>query len=122
MTGLLGTLTAGVPLLAVACGQESAPTQTKAPVTVRYMSNLPEILPEGAARLAGFDEFNKTNDQKITINVEEGKAVTDLAKFKSLASAGSTPDLYFSSYFDGGELFAIGYRNNINPVERTLLC
>jgi len=72
------------------------------------MSNLPDTHPEGAARLFVLDEFNKTNDSKITVNLDDGKAITDLPKFKSLAAGGTPPDLYFAGYFDPGDLYTIG--------------
>ena len=75
-TFVLG-LTAAAPATALvtACGagtssDAGAPKPVAAPVTVTYMSNLPETHPEGEARLSLLNEFSTTNEQKITVNVE----------------------------------------------------
>jgi multiple sugar transport system substrate-binding protein len=77
-------------------------------VTLTYMSNLAESHPEGAARLALLDEFNKTNELKISVNVEEGRAATALDKYKSLAAGGSPPDFGYVAYYHAADMFAAG--------------
>ena len=95
--------------LVAACGAEtSAPTPASAPVTITYMSNLPETHPEGETRLKNLAEFNATNTQKITVNVEEGKASSNETKIKSLAAGGTPPDLYYTAYYFVAEFLANG--------------
>jgi hypothetical protein len=57
-----GVLRAGVGTIAAAgltgCGAEQAPVRSTGPVTVTYMSGLPETHPTGAARLALMTEYN----------------------------------------------------------------
>ncbi|MGH2351993.1 MAG: ABC transporter substrate-binding protein [Chloroflexota bacterium] len=98
-------------LLATACGagSESAPQATSAqPVTVTYMSNLPETHPEGEARLSLLDEFTKTNDGRITVSVDEGRASISLDKIKALAAGGTPPDLAYFAYYNTPEMFIAG--------------
>ena len=95
------SITAAAPAaaLVVACGAEStAPKPAAAPVTITYMSNLAETHPEGDTRLKNLAEFNATNTQKITVNVEEGKAASNETKVKSLAAGGTPPDLFYTAY------------------------
>lgn len=106
-------LTAGAPaaVLVTACGgagETGAPKPASAPVTITYMSNLPETHPEGDARLKNLAEFNATNTQKITVNVEEGKAVSSETKLKSLAAGGTPPDLFYTAYYFVAEFLAAG--------------
>src|SRR6478752_893133 len=68
------------------CGAESAtPLPASTPVTITYHSGLPETHPTGATRLQLLEEFNRTNTQKITVDLAEGKATTNEAKAKTLA-------------------------------------
>ncbi|HEX2514699.1 MAG TPA: extracellular solute-binding protein [Chloroflexota bacterium] len=107
-----GALAAGGAALAAGCGAQGAgspaPAAAKGPVTVTYMSNLAESHPEGAARLYLLDEFNKTNEQKITVNVEEGRGATALDKYKSLAAGGTPPDVAYAAYYHTADMFAAG--------------
>lgn len=107
---VLGLLGAGLPLVAAACGEASpgTPAKTSGPVTITYMSNLPETHPEGDARLKLLDEFSTTNSQKITVNVTEGKAATTETKVKSLAAGGTPPDMYYTAYYFVAEFMAAG--------------
>lgn len=91
---------AGAPALAAcgAFGGGSAPGPTlSGPVTLVYMSNLPDTGPEGVARLELLDEFNRTNTLKITVDLANGKATTDNDKIKTMAASGAPPDLYYVS-------------------------
>ncbi len=106
---LAGAAPLGMLPAVVACGASTAaPVASKGPVTVTYMSNLPETHPEGAARLYLLDEFNKTNEQKTTVNVNEGKAATTLEKYKALAAGGTPPDLAYLAFYHAADLFAAG--------------
>src|SRR5215213_11623458 len=66
----VGTVAAGA---LAACGSEAAPARTKGPVTVTYISGLPETHPTGEARLTLMREFNKTNAQQITVDIEPAR-------------------------------------------------
>lgn len=93
-----------------ACGPlgQAPAAQKGGPVTVTYMSNLPETHPEGTARLFLLDEFNKTNTLQITVDVADGKAVTSTDKVKTLGAAGTPPDLYYTSHRFVAELYLAG--------------
>jgi multiple sugar transport system substrate-binding protein len=97
-----------VSLALAACGGEAAPPKQQGPVTITYMSNLAETHPEGAARLFLLDEFSKSNDLKITVNVDEGRASSNETKIKALAAAGTPPDLYYTAYYFVAEFFLAG--------------
>ena len=113
-TFVLG-LTAAAPATALvtACGagtssDAGAPKPVAAPVTVTYMSNLPETHPEGEARLSLLNEFSTTNEQKITVNVEEAKASISLDKIKALAAGGTPPDFAYFAYYDTPGMYIMG--------------
>ena len=107
-----GVLRAGVGTIAAAglagCGAEQVPVRSTGPVTVTYMSGLPETHPTGAARLALMTEYNQTNTDKITVDFEPARGATDETKAKSLAAAGSPPDLQYVGYFSVADFFAGG--------------
>jgi multiple sugar transport system substrate-binding protein len=77
-------------------------------VTVTFMSSLAETHPSGAAALAGIDEFNKTNELKITVNVSEAKAATQPDKMLTLGAAGTPPDTYLAAFNVVAGLFLPG--------------
>ena len=93
-----------------ACGgaAESPAAKISAPVTISYMSNLADTNPEGDARLKNLAEFTATNTQKIVVNVTEAKASVANDKLKSLASAGTPPDLYYIAYYFPAEFYVAG--------------
>jgi multiple sugar transport system substrate-binding protein len=97
-------------LALAACGTEApaSSTKTAGPVTVAYLSNLPNTHPEGAARLKMLEEFNATNTQGITVDVSGAGAATAVDKFKSLAAGGTPPDVIFTAYTDAADMFASG--------------
>jgi len=99
-----------VALLASACGgaPASAPAKTTGPVTVTYMSNLPETHPEGEARLSLLKEFTSTNPSQITVNLTEAVASITLDKIKALAAGGTPPDLAYFAYYDTPGLYISG--------------
>jgi ABC-type glycerol-3-phosphate transport system substrate-binding protein len=107
---ILGLVGAGMPLIAAACGEASpaTPARSSAPVTITYLSNLAETHPEGDARLKNLAEFNATNTMKITVDVAEGKASSNETKVKSLAAAGSPPDIFYTAYYFVAEFLASG--------------
>ena len=93
----------------LACGAAGgAPKPAAGPVTISYLSNLAETHPEGAVRLKLLTEFNATNTQEITVNVEDGKAASTEAKVKALAAAGTPPDLFYTAYYFVAEFLAAG--------------
>jgi multiple sugar transport system substrate-binding protein len=91
-----------------ACGASPSPVRTRGPVTITYMSGLPETHPTGAARLALMAEYNQTNTDKITVDVEPARGITDETKAKSLAAAGTPPDLLYVGYFSVADFFVSG--------------
>jgi len=92
-----------------ACGgSEAVPARSKGPVTITYMSGLPETHPTGAARLALMTEYNKTNTQGVTVDIEPARGTTDDTKAKSLAAAGTPPDLLYVAYYSVADFFASG--------------
>ena len=64
--------------------------------------------PEGATRVALLDEFSKTNTQKISVDVSEAQVRVPKDKLKSLAAAGTPPDLYYIAYYDPAEFYVSG--------------
>src|SRR5215217_4551414 len=70
-------------LAACGTGPEAPAAKATGPVTVTYMSNLVNTHPAGNARLLLLDEFNKTNTQKITVDVRDGQAAVSNDKVKT---------------------------------------
>jgi multiple sugar transport system substrate-binding protein len=104
---VLGATT--LPWLAAGCGESAAPAQSQRPVTVSYLNNLAPTNVETQSRLAVLEEFNATNTQKITVDLTEAKAAAaNFEKLKTLAAAGSGPDLYWARYFDGPDFYLSG--------------
>ena len=109
---LLALGAAGSAAVAVACGSTSEAPAAKAsgPVTVVFMqndSNTPQR-PEGATRVSLLQEFSKTNGQHIGVDVEGAQATADNDKIKSLAAAGTPPDLYYTAYYFPAEFYLAG--------------
>ncbi|MBI3973595.1 MAG: extracellular solute-binding protein, partial [Chloroflexi bacterium] len=105
-----------------ACGLgEPAPAAPKStgPVTITYLSNLPETHPEGEARLALLDEFGKTNTHQITINVDDARGGTNETKVKTLAAAGTPPDLYYTAYYFVAEFLLGGMTIDVDGELKT---
>jgi multiple sugar transport system substrate-binding protein len=103
-----GASTLAVAAAVTACGAEnSAPAPASGPVTVAYHSGLPETHPTGATRLQLLEEFNRSNTQKITVDLAEGKATTNEAKAKTLAAGGTPPLLFYTPYYSVTE-FLVG--------------
>jgi ABC-type glycerol-3-phosphate transport system substrate-binding protein len=63
------------------------------PVTVTYLSHLGETHPEGKGYLDLLEEFNRSNQERITVSLEEGRPATGYDKMLALASAGTPADL-----------------------------
>ena len=59
--------------------QGTAGKAAEAPVFLFYLSNLPETHPEGAARVANLEEFNKTNELNIRVDLEAGGRASTIA-------------------------------------------
>jgi multiple sugar transport system substrate-binding protein len=53
-------------------------------------------------------EFNKTNAQQITVDIEPARGTTDETKAKAMAAAGSPPDLYYVAYYSVADFFVSG--------------
>ena len=62
--------------------------------------------PPHRARLQLLEEFNRTNTQKITVDLTEGQAATTETKAKTLA-APAPPNLFYVAYFSVTE-FLVG--------------
>jgi multiple sugar transport system substrate-binding protein len=114
LSALGATGLVGVTAISAACGvagegQAPAP-QAAAPVTIEFMQNDSDspTRPEGATRIALLDEFNQTNAQKITVNLEGGRASMGNDKLKSLAAAGTPPHLYYIAYYFAAEYYLAG--------------
>jgi multiple sugar transport system substrate-binding protein len=107
---LFGAAGAGLPLVVAACGESTpaAPALSSMPVTITYLSNLAETHPEGETRLKNLAEFNASNTLKITVDVAEGKASSNETKVKSLAAAGTAPDMFYTAYYFVAEFLAAG--------------
>src|SRR5262245_13437404 len=71
-----------------ASGGEAPAAKATGPVTVSFMHNdsNTSARPEGATRVTLLEEFTKTNDQKISVNVAEAQATVTNDKLKSLAA------------------------------------
>jgi multiple sugar transport system substrate-binding protein len=97
-------------VLAAACGtgSEGAPAAGTQPVTVTYMSNLPETHPEGEARLSLLQEFSDSNPAHITVNLSEAKGSISLDKITALAAGGTPPDLAYFAYYDCPGMYLTG--------------
>ncbi|HEX2035669.1 MAG TPA: extracellular solute-binding protein [Chloroflexota bacterium] len=95
-----------------ACGTPSAAPAARSggPVTVMFMqndSNTPQR-PEGATRVALVEEFSKTNSLQITVDTSEAQGSSDNNKIKTLAAAGTPPDLYYTAYYFPAEFYLAG--------------
>ncbi len=111
----------GVAALAAfaGCGADNqSPVPVSAPVTVTYQSGLAETHPTGAARIKLLEEFNQTNPHKITVDLSEGRAVTDVTKAKTLAAAGTPPQLYYTPYYSVAEFLAGGMTVDVDAALR----
>jgi multiple sugar transport system substrate-binding protein len=93
-----------------ASGGEAPAAKATGPVTISFMHNDSNTAarPEGATRVTLLDEFTKTNEQKISVNVAEAQAAVTNDKLKSLAAAGTPPDLYYIAYYFPAEFFIAG--------------
>ena len=97
--------------------QGAAGKAAEAPIFLFYLSNLPETHPEGAARIANLEEFNKTNELNIRVDLESGgRASTNLDKYKTMAAGGTPPDVAFLSYFDSVNIFASGATADLDQL------
>lgn len=107
--GALASLGGTAVLAACGAGGE-APAKATGPVTVSFMHNDDNSAarPEGATRVALLDEFTKSNTQKISVGVGEAQVRVPKDKLKSLAAAGTPPDLFYTAYYDPAEFFVSG--------------
>jgi multiple sugar transport system substrate-binding protein len=113
---LAGGASAAAALLAACASEPAAPAAKESgPVTVTYMSNLVNTHPAGNARLLLLDEFNKTNTQKITVDVRDGQAATGNDKIKALAAAGTPPSIFYVAYYNAAEFFTSGMTIDLEP-------
>jgi multiple sugar transport system substrate-binding protein len=99
---------AALPALAACAGVDSQPAKGAAPISLLYYSNLQYEQPEGQGRYELMEEWNRTATEKITVNLSEAKARTELDKLKTLAAAGTPPDFAFVGYRMTGELSVAG--------------
>src|SRR5262245_7816409 len=93
---LEGAAGASALLFAAACGAEPAGSGAKpaaGPVAVTYVSHLGETHPEGKGYLDLLEEFNRTNQDKITVKLEEARPATGYDKMLAMSAAGTPPDV-----------------------------
>lgn len=94
--------------LVAACGASETPTTTQfsAPVVLNVVQNQPITGPEGRSRM---DVFLDWYDEKISLNLKDAEAATDLTKLKAMLAAGTVPDLMYVSYRgDPADLYTLG--------------
>src|SRR5687768_250897 len=87
-TGVAGA--AAVPGFAAmaGCGAlGSSPAPQSAPVSVTYISHLGETHPEGKGYLDLLEEYNRSNQEKITVKLEEARPATGYDKMLTLSAA-----------------------------------
>ena len=102
-------------LLAVWLAVTSAAGALTGPVTVTYMSNLVNTHPAGNARSQLLDEFNKTNTQKITVDVRDGQAVGDERQGQGTGGLGNPPGIFYAAYYNATEFFTAGMTIDLEP-------
>jgi multiple sugar transport system substrate-binding protein len=110
--GALGAAGALGTAVLAACGTTAQAPASPAsePVTVVFMhndSNTPQR-PEGATRVALLEEFSASNPLRITVNTAEAQASSNNDKIKTLAAAGTPPDLYYTAYYFPAEFYLAG--------------
>ncbi|MGH2371245.1 MAG: ABC transporter substrate-binding protein, partial [Chloroflexota bacterium] len=109
----------GVAALAAfaGCGGDNAPpAPARGPVTITYHSGLPETHPTGATRIELLEEFNRANTQQITVDLSDGRAATNVTKAKTLAAAGTPPQLYYTPYYSVAEFLAGGMTVDVDAA------
>lgn len=75
-------------------------------MTVNFLNPQAEPTPGGKSWLDMLQEFNQTNEQQITVRLEDARAATNTEKLKVLSAAGTPPDFAAIAYFSGAELYA----------------
>ena len=117
--GGLAALGAGplLGLVAASGGAGEADTAPAAagPVTVTYLSHLGETHPEGKGYLDLLTEFNRTNQDKITVALEEGRPATPYDKMLALA-AGTPGDVARIDSTRSASLFVPGATMDMEAV------
>ncbi len=83
------------------------------------MSNLPDSHPEGKARLGLLDEYNKSNQDGITVNTDQGHGATNLEKDEALTAAGTPPDIAYLAYYETPAIFVAGATIDLDAELRT---
>ena len=86
------------------------------PVTVTYLSHLGETHPEGKGYLDLLEEFNRSNQERITVSLEEGRPATGYDKMLALASAGTPADLARIDSTRSASLFVPGATADVEAV------
>src|SRR5687768_3234590 len=110
---------AAVPaFVAVAgCGAlGGSPAPLSVPVSVTYLSHLGETHPEGKGYLDLLEEFNRTNQEQITVKLEEGRPATGYDKMLALAAAGTPADLARIDSTRSASLFVPGATMDLEAV------
>lgn len=100
----------GVLASLAACGSEAGggAGRAAAPVAVTYVSHLGETHPEGKGYLDLLEEFNRTNQEKITVKLEEARPASAYDKMLAQAAAGTPPDVARIDSTRSGSLFVPG--------------
>jgi multiple sugar transport system substrate-binding protein len=105
--------------LVAACGgagEGGTAPPAAGPVTVTYLSHLGETHPEGKGYLDLLAEFNRSNQEKITVALEEGRPATGYDKMLALAAAGTPADVARIDSTRSASLFVPGATTDMEAV------
>jgi ABC-type glycerol-3-phosphate transport system substrate-binding protein len=121
LTGGLAALVGGPALaLVTACGTGAdgagGPQPAATPVSLTYLSHLGETHPEGKGYLDLLEEYNRANQEKITVTLEEGRPATGYDKMLALAAAGTPADLARIDSTRSASLFVPGATVDLEAV------
>ncbi len=112
--------TGGMGIVLAGCSGEmsSAPKPSTGPVAVTYVSHLGETHPEGKGYLDLLEEFNRTNQEKIIVKLEEARAAASYDKMLAMSAAGTPPDLARIDSTRSASLFVPGATMDMEEVLR----
>ena len=97
-----------------AIGQTPAPVAV--PVSITYVSHLAETHPEGKAYMDLLGAFNRSNQEKITVNLEEARAAVGYDKMLTLSAAGTPADFARIDSTRSASLFVPGATVDMEAV------
>ena len=90
-----------------AADQGAAPVSA-GPVTVKFMSSQNPTTTSALATLKVFEEFNRTNQLGITVDLSEAGVGTTPDKMKTLSAGSTPPDMYMAAFSNVPEFFVTG--------------